>query len=200
MPPATSPHHNLGEILLREGLISEEQFKQGMKEYELSERPLSRIFTDMGAITEGVKIGVLQKRLDCEVISLRDVSPRPEAVILVPRQVCQKHHLVPIKIDQRTLIVAMEDPTDVRAINTVETASSMSVRPMLAKAAEIQEAIKNLPELEAPAESVRRESFAFRILRRVTLPLVLVLPIGSFYYLLFYNNAFKKYWTMELQL
>ncbi|MCB2154337.1 hypothetical protein KQI84_05585 [bacterium] len=194
MGQASTANRNLGEILLREGLINEEQFNQGMREYELSERPLSRIFVEMGAITEGVKIGVLQKRCDCELVSLRDLSPRIDAVQLVPRPLCEKHHLVPLKTDKGRLLVAMEDPTDMRALRALETVSGMPIAPLLAKSAEIQDVISGLPEDKEIGETAPAHGLFYKIAKAVTLPIIWGLPVGIFVYAIYYVEGISDIW------
>jgi hypothetical protein len=190
---ATTQPANLGEILLREGLINNEQYKQGLREYEMSERPLSRIFVEMGAITEGVKLGVLQKRLSCQLVNLGEVTPRPEAAILLPRPMCEKHHFVPLRVEKGSVVVAMEDPTDVRAISAIETAASMPVQALLAKSEEILDAIRRMPDIGGE-EAPKGHGAVYVILSRITLPILCALPIVIFYFLLFTHAPFQRYY------
>ena len=194
MGQASTANRNLGEILLREGLINEEQFNRGMREYELSERPLSRIFVEMGAITEGVKIGVLQKRCECELVSLKDLTPRIDAIQLVPRNLCEKHHLIALKTDKGRLLVAMEDPTDMRALRALETVSGMPIVPLLAKSAEIQDAIRNLPAETETSEPAASHGPLYRVARALTLPVVWGTPIAIFLYSILYIRAVSDMW------
>lgn len=190
--PAASSR-NLGEILLREGLITQDQYNQGLREYENTERPLSRIFVEMGAITEGVKIGVLQKRCECELLNLQDIAPRPDAIRRITRRHCEKFHVVPVKIEDGRLVVAMEDPTDSRTINALEAEAGMPIRPVLAKTADITNVISRLPETEEAPAAAQEHGALYRTLSHITLPLLVVVPILTFLLLLIYNREVNKF-------
>ncbi|MDK2972497.1 MAG: type pilus assembly protein PilB [Candidatus Sumerlaeota bacterium] len=191
MAYTASSSHNLGEILLREGLITQEQYDQGRRDYDTSERPLSRIFVEMGAITEGVKIGVLQKRCNCKLLTLDQIAPRPDAVALIPRRDCEKYKVVPVRIEKGELVLAMDDPTDSRTINAIEHLVERPVRPFLAKLADIENVIERLPEDE-PAPEPKKAGFLLRFVSFITLPLVCFVPIGTFILALLYNREFQK--------
>src|SRR5690348_16814128 len=106
MGDAVSDSRNFADILLREGLITRDQHDQGQKEFQSGsgERSLSRIFVEMGVITEGVKMGILQKKLDCQVINLKDVIPTAEATRHLTRDICEKHHVAPIRVEAGRLL------------------------------------------------------------------------------------------------
>lgn len=190
---------NLAEVLLHEGLISPEQYEKGVEQSEKSDAPFSRVFLEMGAITEGVKIGVLQKRFDCKLVSLKNAELSPETASILPIRLCEKHRLAPIKVDESSILVAMEDPTDVRAIDAVEKASGKSVRPLLAKAAEISDVRERLAQA-APVAAAAKGRPAMAVLSVITLPLLIIAPIIVFWGLLFTNPSLQTIVLSELTL
>jgi len=198
MGDAVSDSKNFADILLREGLITREQHDQGQKEFQSGsgERALSRIFVEMGVITENVKMGILQKKLECQVISLKDVVPSAEAARRLPRALCEKYHAAPVRIDGNRLVVAMEDPTDPRAVASIEASVGMPIRTLLAKSSEIADAIRQLPaEEEAAAPSARGR----RIAGLVSITVLCGGPIVVFLYFLLYHKPFQAFYR-ELEL
>lgn len=203
MAQAAVPSNNLGEILLREGVISEDQFHEALRVYESSEKPLSRILTEMEAITEGVKLGVLQKKCECKLISLSEIQPRPEAARLLNRRTCEKYHLVPLRIEDDHLVIAMDDPTDSRTVNAIEAIAGKPVMPLLARSADIASVIEKLPEdpvasvLVAPSHST-----LYRILSFITLPVLVASAPLAFILTLIFHQGFQTYFfhTIEFTL
>ncbi len=187
----------LGDILLKEGLINEDQFAQGFKEYEAGERPLSRVLIEMGAINEGTKIGILHKKMGCDLISLKNAAPRPDVVGMVPRSFCEKHNVIPLRVEDSKLVVAMDDPTDARTVRLMEEATSMTVKPYLARLSEIREAIENLPKTAGAGP--RKASQLRKTLAVISLLTICLVPIAVFLGLLLYHPPFQKAYK-ELQL
>ena len=196
MESSTSRSSNLGNVLLREGLISKDQYEEAMRDYGNSERPLSRILVDMGAISEGVKIGVMQKRCSCRLLPLNDLNPRADAIRLLPRRYCEKYHIVPLRVEGGHLHVAMEDPLDVRTINAVEAIVAMPVQPYLAKTADISNVIERLPEDDGESiPDAPKHGMLYRIFSALFLPVICGAPIVAFVLLLLYSNEFKRWWS-----
>ncbi len=193
MGNAVSDSRNFADILLREGLITEDQHSDGQKEFQSGsgERSLSRIFVEMGAITEGVKIGVLQKKLDCQVMDLRDVVPRPDAAREIPPSVCRKHHFVPVRIENNRLVVAMEDPTDARAVAAAEAATNLALKLFLAKSSEIADALRQMPDV-APKDAPAGSGAAKRVIGLISLILICFVPMAALILLLIYNPPFQR--------
>lgn len=198
MAQAAVSSHNLGEILLREGIISEDQYQDALRQYETSEKPLSRILTEMDAITEGVKLGVLQKRCECKLVSLQDITPRPEAARLLTRRTCEKYHVVPLRIEEDHLVLAMDDPTDSRTVNAIEAIAAKPVFPLLAKSADISAVIDKLPEDPiATIITAPDHGLLYRLLSALFLPfLALAIPIGMILLLVFHSGL--QSWWLEL--
>ncbi len=201
MGNAVTDSKNFAEMLLREGLITEAQYDEGQKEYQSAsgERSLSRIFVEMGAITEGARVGVLQKKLECKVANLAEVVPRPDAAREIPRSTCEKHHMVPLRIENNRLVLAMEDPTDPRAVTAAEAATNLPLKLLLGKASEIADAIRAMPDV-APKAAAAGPSAAKRMVGLIGLILACFVPMGAFILLLIYSVPFQtKYRELALE-
>jgi len=198
MVPTAAPSHKLGEILLREKIITEERYRVALEKYDNSEKPLSRILTEMEAITEGVKIGVLQKRCDCKLISLEDITPKGEAVQALSRRYCEKYHVVPLRFENNQLVVAMEDPTDTRTVNAIEALVGKPVIPVLAKSADLASVIERLPSESATPAPIEEHGPLYRFFSLITLPVICAVPILGFIGALVFYRPFQNYWFQEI--
>ena len=197
-PQSITSSKTLADTLLKEELISQDQYQQAIQEYEQSERSLGRILTEMGAITEGVKIGVLQKRYNCSLITLDKMKPKPEALKLIPKKYCVKYHTIPLQVEDERLVIAIEDPSDIRTINAMEAISSEAVKAMVAKTKDITAVLDRLPDDDE--EKKKKEKTGPSWLASLTYYAVVVgAPILIFFNLLIYHPGVQKAWN-ELQL
>jgi type IV pilus assembly protein PilB len=65
-----------------------------------------------------------------------------EALGKVPERLARKHFSLPLAVEGRVLVMAMADPTDYRAIQDLEFASALAVKPMAAAFSEVQQGIE----------------------------------------------------------
>lgn len=180
-----SPHRmSLADVLLKEKIINKDQYRRALEEYDRTRRSLVRILTDMEVLTEDLRMDILRKHTDCELVHLKDVVPSAEVAGYVTKETCQHAHAVPLRIDEAGVIVAMEDPTDIRTLGDFEKIFGLGVRPVLARSDEIAETIERLPEAmtggAAPAEP--EASLGYRIFSTVMLMVIVFVPLIFFYY------------------
>ena len=196
----TAMHHDtVADVLLREGWIDKSQYNTALQEYERTRRSLLRIFTDMGAIDEDQRLNLLARTMHCKVVSLRDVTPRSDVAGYMTREVCRRRHVVPLQLEDGSVLVAMEDPTDVRTLSDLEKIFSRSVRPVLASTQEIMETIDKLPDSPDGVIDAEepKESFSYTLVANLTLLLLVFIPIVAFYYYL--STETGKEWYSQFE-
>ncbi len=90
--------------------------------------------------------------------SLRKKSPEPEALQLIPEAMARKYHAIPLTIDGNVLHVAMENPSDILALEALSSWSQMRIEPEAATQEEILDAIdfnyKAYDEIEKQISSI----------------------------------------------
>jgi general secretion pathway protein E len=127
-------------IIISPGISSEaKQFAQhqGIRVFELGQEPISEPLTEelpARAAEKPVKAGKSQTGL------LRQ-RPEPEALRLIPEVVARRYNAIPLTISNRTLEVAMADPTDIFALEAFAAHSHMRVKPIAASDREVRDAI-----------------------------------------------------------
>ncbi len=146
MAVAPPQRMSLADVLLKEGIIDTDQHHRAIQEYDRTKRSLVRILTDMGVLSEDLRINILKRSCNCDVIRLIDVTPTAEVANYMTPDMCRKAQAVPIRIVDGSVMVAMEDPTDMRTIQDFEKLFGRSVKPMLAPSREIMDAIDRMPE------------------------------------------------------
>jgi len=137
----------LGDLLVAEGLITEDQLKQALAEQKGKSEKLGSIFARLGIITEEQLIGFLSRQYGIPSITLSNVDVDLETLRLVPAPIARKYEVLPIKRIGGTLTLAMSDPTNVFALDDVAFMTSLQILPVVAPQAAIRKAIEKHYEM-----------------------------------------------------
>jgi type IV pilus assembly protein PilB len=136
----------LGDLLVAERLITEDQLKQALSEQKGKTEKLGSILARLGFITEEQLIGFLSRQYGIPSITLNNVDVDSETLRLVPAPIARKYEVLPIKRIGGTLTLAMADPTNVFALDDVAFMTSLQILPVVAPQAAIRAAIEKAYE------------------------------------------------------
>ena len=142
----------IGELLVREKLISLQQLQQAKDEAQRTGRRLGVALTRLGYVGDNDLTDFLAKQYSLPSISLEDFEVEPDVLRLVPKEVALKHMIVPVNRAGATLIVAMSDPSNIFAIDELKFLTQYNIEPVVASESSIEEAITRyyeVPEVEA---------------------------------------------------
>ncbi|KQS17277.1 GspE/PulE family protein [Frigoribacterium sp. Leaf186] len=131
---------SMTEILILHGLLPIEQLDvipRGPAEEEASIRDL----LSRGVVTEMQVARARATAADLDFVELIDYPVDRSAVTMVPAAVCRRHKVLPIGVRDGALILAMEDPGDVFAIDDVRAGLRMGVDPVVAEKNDLRAAI-----------------------------------------------------------
>lgn len=140
------PRKKLGEILIEEGLIDEEDLDEGLRYKEESGYRLGTALVALRIIAEWQLTEALGKALDVELVDLSTTRPSKAALKRIPERLAERFDLIPIKLKGRgknsKLLVAMSDPLNRPLIKRMEDMAGCQVEPVLASLSAIQRAIR----------------------------------------------------------
>ena len=105
----------LGEILVQQKLLSEEQLQFALREQKRTGRKLGRVFVENGFVSEEQISGALAKQLDIPYINLKFFNISPALVRLLPESQARRYRAIVLEERHGTLVVGMADPTDLFA-------------------------------------------------------------------------------------
>ena len=151
----------LGDLLVASGIITEAQLEQALAMPREDGQRLGDVLIQHGFITEAQLIDALRVQLGVDFIDLTAVSIPVELAQYVPRNIAKKYGVVPVKLVQDRLYLAMHDPLDFVAQDEVKTASRKRVVPMIATRRAVEQAIALLYGSEGTArviEEMKREA------------------------------------------
>jgi hypothetical protein len=134
-----------GEILVRAGVLERERLDQAMAALGEGDGDLGEYLVRRGLVDEAAMLQAISRALNLPTVSLANVQPDERALGLVPRELCVEYTLFPVELESTRggdhLHVAMANPSDVRAIKQITRKARRRIRPLVAPAREIRQAI-----------------------------------------------------------
>ncbi len=131
----------LGELLVRENLISLAQLQKAEEERRETGERLGYTLSKLGYVDETELTQFLSKTYGVPSINLEDFDIAKDVVQLVPREVAVRHLCVPVNRAGGTLIVAMADPSNLTAIDDLKFLTGYSIEVVVASEVAIRDAI-----------------------------------------------------------
>ncbi|MDQ4005849.1 MAG: Flp pilus assembly complex ATPase component TadA, partial [Actinomycetota bacterium] len=150
----------LGDVLVEEGLITSDQLVTATEEQQRVGRSLGRVLIDLGMVREPDLVSVLARQIGLEFVDLGDYQIDPQAAGLVSDQVARRYRALPIGFDDGRLVVAMSDPANVFALDDIRTITGMDVKPVVATAADIENAVRKYGHFDQSVEEIASEASA----------------------------------------
>ena len=131
----------LGELLIRQNLISNQQLQKAQEEQRKTGGRLGYNLTKLGYIKEQDLTSFLSKHYGVPPINLLEIEISPEIIQLVPKEVAEKHQIIPVDKSGANLIVAMADPSNIYAMDDLKFLTGYNIEPVVASEGAIKEAI-----------------------------------------------------------
>jgi len=139
--PRTTLPKALGEMLVEARMITEEQLRH-IKELQTKDGDkIERILLQERLITPQQLAFFTSLQLRVPFVNLKKEGVRPDAVALIPEPIARKYSVIPIDVTDGTLVVAMEDPRDIEAIEELTALTRKRIEPVLGTYQDIQEMI-----------------------------------------------------------
>ncbi len=141
----------LGELLVRENLISVQQLRKAQEEQQKSGARIGAALIKTGAIEESKLTDFLSKQYGVPAINLKDFDIDPEIIKLVPKDVSLKHLVIPVNRAGPSLIVAMCDPSNIYAVDDLKFLTGYNIEAVVASEPSIREAIERYHQEKGPS-------------------------------------------------
>src|SRR6202050_4481233 len=141
----------LGEILVKDSLISADQLKQALDYQKKNGGRLGTCLVKLGLVSDDDITAVLSRQYGVPSINLKFYEVDPAVIKLVPQETAVRYQIVPLSRVGSTLTIAMTDPTNVFAMDDIKFMTGFNVEPVVASETAISEAIN---KFYGAAESV----------------------------------------------
>ncbi|MEM7016235.1 MAG: secretion system protein E, partial [Pseudomonadota bacterium] len=160
MSPNT-PIHRIGESLVAEGIITEDQLTIALTEQRKEHHQIGKILVKLGFVSEAVMRDFVSHSYEQDSVDLSKIVPDGEAAHLVPKSLARRHKLLPITWDEheKLLIVAMADVSNIVALDQIKAAigGNVTIQPVLGSESEILHAIDNVYGFDFSLDGILHE-------------------------------------------
>ena len=132
----------IGQLLVLKGLISMETLERALIEQEKHKDFLGDTLIRLGLITKDQFYSTLAGQLGVEYVKLNELPIAPEIINEIPAKFACHYELMPIKIENNTITVAMSNPLDIHTIDDIKLLLKREIKTVLAVRSDVHEAIK----------------------------------------------------------
>jgi type IV pilus assembly protein PilB len=149
--PAASSER-IGDILVREGLISREQLEKALQEQKQNGTRVGYNLVKLGFIAETDLTKMLARQFKMPAVDLTRFEVDPKIAKLIPGDIAIKNLVLPLKRDGRTLTVAMADPTNLAVLEDLKFITRYDIFPVIGGEFTLKTQIEKLYENAAEAQ------------------------------------------------
>jgi type IV pilus assembly protein PilB len=149
--PVVTPER-IGDLLVREGLITKEQLDKALAEQKQNGTRVGYNLVKLGFIPETELTKMLARQFRMPAVDLSRFEVDPRIAKLIPGDLAIKHLVLPLKRDGRTLTVAMADPTNLGVLEDLKFITRYDIFPVIGGEFTLKTAIEKLYENAAEAQ------------------------------------------------
>ena len=148
----------LGQILLEQGLLDQEQLDRALDEHRNTPKSLGRVLIDLGYIKERDLVRALAEQVGLEFVDLSEYRIDAGIATLIPEPISRRYRALAIDERDGKLLVAMSDPANVYALDDIRTITGREVQPLVATANDVEQAIQKFAGMGDQVEALASEA------------------------------------------
>ncbi|HJR41010.1 MAG TPA: ATPase, T2SS/T4P/T4SS family [Gemmatimonadaceae bacterium] len=153
--PVAATGERIGDLLLREGLITRDQLEKALQEQKISGTRIGYNLVKLGFIPEVELTRMLARKFRMPAVDLTNFEVDPRIAKLIPAELATKHLVLPLKREGRTLTVAMADPTDLGVIDDLKFITRYDIFPVIAGEYTLRNAVEKYYDNGADADALQ---------------------------------------------
>ncbi|HHT91465.1 MAG TPA: Flp pilus assembly complex ATPase component TadA [Firmicutes bacterium] len=144
----------LGDTLLDQGLLTEEELATALEEQLRTGERLGRTLVRLALLSESEVADALSKHLGIKRVDFSELYLSAEVVDLVPATFIMTRHVLPLEVQNGSLLVAMVDPLDITVIDDLQRLTGKMVQPVVATEEEIIDAFQRTRNISQSAREL----------------------------------------------
>ncbi len=144
----------LGDLLVREKVISAEQLEQALATQRQGGGRLGSVLVKLGFLTDEDVTNFLSRQYGVPAINLQYFEIDPQVVKLIPYETAKRYQILPLSRVGASLTIAMVDPTNVFAIDDIKFMTGFNIEPVVASETTILDGIERAYNSAPPEESL----------------------------------------------
>ena len=165
----------IGQLLITEGLITDEQLTRALEAQRTTSTPLGTVLVNQGALQEDRLIGILSVHLEVPIADLKHGEVDADIARLIPHDFARRNHVLAVRRDDGHLLVAMSDPTNLALMHDLRLITGHPIVPLIAGPADILANLTRIhdmaPRLNEAAQSLDQSRPRLDLGRAMTIEL-----------------------------
>ncbi len=126
-------HMRIGEVLMEQGLISEEELEQALaRQKEAKGKRIGEVLVEMALIQERALFRTLARKFHMAFIDLDEVNINPSANNQIAPELMRQYNVLPLDVTETCLTVAIPDPLNTEAHDVLRFQSKLRIKEVLA--------------------------------------------------------------------
>jgi len=147
----------LGEMLVRDNIISDSQLELALDMQSERGGSLGRIIIENGYASEYDLAAALGRQLEVPFITLSHYEIDPDILDAIPVDIVRKYQIIPVDKTGDTLTVALADPSNIVLIDELRLLTKNKIVPVISFESDIQEAIRNYYQTDSNVDEMLKE-------------------------------------------
>jgi type IV pilus assembly protein PilB len=131
----------LGELLLKENMVSPQQLQEALNHQKMSGGKLGKAFVSLGFVKDEEITSLLSRQYGVPSINLDHFEVDPAIIKIIPAETARKYQVLPLSRSGATLTIAMADPTNVFAMDDIKFMTGYNVEPVVASESALEDSI-----------------------------------------------------------
>ncbi|MBN1191105.1 MAG: type II/IV secretion system protein [Dehalococcoidales bacterium] len=131
----------LGEILIEKQMITQQELSEVLAIQHNEGSRLGEILVKQGYISMEELMSILSSQFNVPVVDLKKIEVQPRALALVPEEIARKSNIIPLELDDDSLLLGMAFPDDVQTLRDIATRTGKRVQIVIASLTDINNAI-----------------------------------------------------------
>src|SRR5712692_3623102 len=132
----------LGELLLKENMVTPQQLQEALSHQKMNGGKLGKAFVSLGYVRDEEITSLLSRQYGVPSINLDHFEVDPTIIKIIPAETARKYQILPLSRSGATLTIAMADPTNVFAMDDIKFMTGYNVEPVVASESSLEEAIE----------------------------------------------------------
>jgi type II secretory ATPase GspE/PulE/Tfp pilus assembly ATPase PilB-like protein len=163
MNSPTNPQakRHIGQILIDQGILTEDQLRIALLEQMKSHLPVGRLLVQLGFVSEATLRDALSEKLGLQSVDLSRIIVDSAALKALPRDLARRYRMFPVALDRQSkkLIVALSDTNNIVAVDQLRAhlKGELEIELRLAGDSEIERAIEHFYGHEFSIDGILRE-------------------------------------------
>jgi len=142
----------LGRMLVRSSLITEEQLGEAID--QAAGRSLPAVLEDLGYVSENRVAQAVAEQMGLAFVDVGSYDIDPNAATLVPQDLMRKYLVLPVRVEEDELVVAMADPANIFAIDDLRIVTRRNIRAVVATESDLVTAIERFTTSQTNVEDM----------------------------------------------